>query len=84
MQEIVMRHRIPQFGHIFQAMDMLQGITAIYGLDVARMREALPKETDHMTKKSRRGFTNFLAWNTTDQEDAYRSFRDVTPRVMLS
>jgi peptidyl-dipeptidase Dcp len=23
-EEIVMRHRIPQFGHIFQAMDMLQ------------------------------------------------------------
>jgi hypothetical protein len=30
-EEIVMRHRIPQFGHIF-SMDMLQGITAIYGL----------------------------------------------------
>jgi peptidyl-dipeptidase Dcp len=30
-EEIVMRHRIPQFGHIFSS-DMLQGITAIYGL----------------------------------------------------
>jgi peptidyl-dipeptidase Dcp len=39
-EEIVMRHRIPQFGHIFQAMDMLQVITAIYGLMSARMREA--------------------------------------------
>jgi peptidyl-dipeptidase Dcp len=26
----------------------------------------------------------FSVGNTTDQEDAYRSFGDVTPRVMLS
>jgi hypothetical protein len=30
-EEIVMRHRFRNFGH-FQAMDMLQVITAIYGL----------------------------------------------------
>jgi hypothetical protein len=82
-----MRHRIPQFGHIFQAMDMLQVITAIYGLMwLARMRtRLLPKETDLMTKKSRKALRKvFSVGNTTDQEDAYRSFRDVTPRVMLS
>jgi Zn-dependent oligopeptidase len=58
-EEIVMRHRIPQFGHIFQAMDML----GIYlWADVIMHTRLLPKETDHMTKKSRRGTKAFLAW----------------------
>jgi peptidyl-dipeptidase Dcp len=55
-EEIVMRHRIPEFGHIFQAMDMPQ-VTACHlwlmwiSTDAFRL---LPKETD-LTKKSRRG-----------------------------
>jgi peptidyl-dipeptidase Dcp len=31
-EEIVMRHRIPQFGHIFSSDGYAAGITAIYGL----------------------------------------------------
>jgi hypothetical protein len=66
-----MRHRIPQFGHIFQAMDMLQGITAIYGLMwLARMRtRLLPKETDHDKEVAKRLYESVLAW------EYYRSRR---------
>jgi hypothetical protein len=47
-EEIVMRHRIPQFGHIFQAMDMLQG--NLWADVISGCVRGLPKETDHMTK----------------------------------
>jgi peptidyl-dipeptidase Dcp len=64
-EEIVMRHRIPQFGHIFSSDGYAAGYYSYLWADVISTDayEALPKETDLMTKKSRRGFTKaFLAW----------------------
>jgi hypothetical protein len=41
--------------------------------------EALPEETDHMTKKSRRGFTKALAWEIL-QIKKMQSFRVAGPK----
>jgi peptidyl-dipeptidase Dcp len=81
-EEIVMRHRIPQFGHIFQAMDMLQ-VIAMADVISTDAYEALPKETDHMTKKSQRLYEKRLAWEILQIKKMLQSFgRD--PKVMLS
>jgi hypothetical protein len=82
-EEIVMRHRIPQFGHIFQAMDMLQVLQYLWA-DVMHGCGLLPKETDHMTKKSRRGFTKRFSVEYYRSRRCLQKFGDVTPRVMLS
>jgi hypothetical protein len=57
-EEIVMRHRFRNSDIFFQAMDMLQVITAIYGLMMISTDayEAFT-EGDGPDKRSRRGFT---------------------------
>jgi peptidyl-dipeptidase Dcp len=68
-EEIVMRHRIHQFGHIFQAMDMLQNYYSYLWADVINTDSSTEyrRRRIYMIKKSRRGLYSVLVGNTTDQ-----------------
>jgi hypothetical protein len=79
-EEIVMRHRFRNSDIFFKRWDMLQVITVIlgwcdqHGCVRGFYRRTHDKEVEETYESV------FSVGNTTDQEDAYRSFRDVTPR----
>jgi peptidyl-dipeptidase Dcp len=84
-----MRHRIPQFGHIFSSDGYAAGYYSYLWADVISTDayEALPKETDLMTKKSRRGFTKaFLAWEIHRSRRCLQKFwgRDPKSDALMS
>ncbi len=78
--EIVMRHRIPQFGHIFSGDDYAAGYYGYLWADVisADATEAFTESKDGLYDKkvSTRLLDNvFSVGNTVDPEKAYQRFR---------
>lgn len=77
--EIVMRHRIPQFGHIFSGDDYAAGYYSYLWADVisADAYEAFTEAKGPYDKAvAKRMYDNvFSIGNTIDQELAYRKFR---------
>lgn len=82
--EIVMRHRIPQFGHIFSSDGYAAGYYSYLWSDVisADAYGAFTEgEGPYDKKVAKRLFdTVFSVGNTTDQEEAYRAFRGRDPK----
>ncbi|TDE06423.1 M3 family metallopeptidase [Flavobacterium hiemivividum] len=82
--EIVMRHRIPQFGHIFSSDGYAAGYYSYLWSDVisADAYGAFTESEGPYDKKvAKRLFdTVFSVGNTTDQEEAYRAFRGRDPK----
>jgi peptidyl-dipeptidase Dcp len=83
-EEIVMRHRIPQFGHIFSSDGYAAGYYSYLWADVISTDayEAFTEGNGPYDKEvAKRLYGSvFSVGNTTDQEDAYRSFRGRDPK----
>lgn len=83
-EEIVMRHRIPQFGHIFSSDGYAAGYYSYLWADVISTDayEAFTEANGPYDKEvAKRLYDSvFSVGNTTDQEDAYRSFRGRDPK----
>ncbi len=77
--EIVMRHRIPQFGHLFSSDDYAAGYYSYLWADVisADAYEAFTEAKGPYDKAvAKRLYDNvFSIGNTVDQEKAYKKFR---------
>jgi peptidyl-dipeptidase Dcp len=84
-KEIVMRHRIPQFGHIFSSDGYAAGYYSYLWADVISTDayEAFTEGNGPYDKEvAKRLYESvFSVGNTTDQEDAYRSFRGRDPKT---
>jgi peptidyl-dipeptidase Dcp len=84
-EEIVMRHRIPQFGHIFSSDGYAAGYYSYLWADVISTDayEAFTEGNGPYDKEvAKRLYDSvFSVGNTTDQEDAYRSFRGRDPKT---
>ncbi len=84
-KEIVMRHRIPQFGHIFSGDDYAAGYYSYLWADVicADAYEAFTEAGGPYDKAvAKRLYDHvFSVGNTVDQEDAYRAFRGRNPKI---
>ncbi|WP_082210571.1 M3 family metallopeptidase [Flavobacterium sp. ABG] len=82
--EIVMRHRIPQFGHIFSSDGYAAGYYSYLWADVinADAYEAFLEGKGPYDKEvSKRLYDNvFSTGNTIDQEKAYENFRGRAPK----
>lgn len=83
--EIVMRHRIPQFGHIFSGDDYAAGYYSYLWADVisADAYEAFTDGKGPYDKViAKKLFDNvFSIGNTIDQEEGYRKFRGRNPKI---
>lgn len=84
-KEIVMRHRMPQFSHIFSSDDYASGYYSYLWADVisADAYEAFTEGKGAYDKVvSKKLLENiFSVGNTTDQGDAYRAFRGRDPKI---
>lgn len=84
-KEIVMRHRIPQFGHIFSSDGYAAGYYSYLWADVmsADAYEAFTEAKGPYDKTVARRLlkTIFSVGNTTDQEEAYKAFRGRNPKI---
>jgi len=84
-KEIVMRHRIPQFGHIFSSDDYAAGYYSYLWADVisADAFEAFTEAKGPYDKAVAKRLLNtiFSVGNTTDQEEAYKAFRGRAPKI---
>jgi peptidyl-dipeptidase Dcp len=84
-EEIVMRHRIPQFGHIFSSDGYAAGYYSYLWADVISTDafEAFTEGKGPYDKEvAKRLYDSvFSVGNTTDQEEAYRSFRGRDPKT---
>jgi peptidyl-dipeptidase Dcp len=84
-KEIVMRHRIPQFGHIFSSDDYASGYYSYLWSDVisADAFEAFTEAKGPYDKEVAKRLLNtvFSVGNTTDQEEAYKAFRGRAPKI---
>jgi peptidyl-dipeptidase Dcp len=83
--EIVMRHRIPQFGHIFAGDSYSAGYYSYLWSDVltADAYEAFVEAGgpyDHVVAARLRKYV-FSVGNTIDQAEAYRAFRGRDPKI---
>jgi peptidyl-dipeptidase Dcp len=82
--EIVMRHRIPQFGHIFSSDGYAAGYYSYLWADVinADAYEAFMEGKGPYDKKVAKRLydTIFSVGNTVDQEKAYENFRGRAPQ----
>ncbi|WP_133526452.1 M3 family metallopeptidase [Flavobacterium sp. 245] len=82
--EIVMRHRIPQFGHIFSSDGYAAGYYSYLWADVinADAWEAFTEGKGPYDKKVAKRLydTVFSVGNTIDQEKAYENFRGRAPK----
>ena len=83
--EIVMRHRIPQFGHIFSSDEYSAGYYSYLWADVicADAYEAFTEAKGPYDKEVAKRLLKYVfsSGNTTDQGDAYRSFRGRDAKV---
>ena len=83
--EIVMRHRTPQFGHIFSSDEYSAGYYSYLWADVicADAFEAFTEGKGPFDKEVAKRLLKFVfsSGNTTDQGDAYRSFRGRDAKV---
>ncbi len=83
--EIVMRHRIPQFGHIFSGDDYAAGYYSYLWADVisADAFEAFTEAKGPYDKDiAKKLLVNvFSIGNTMDQEEAYKKFRGRKPKI---
>ncbi len=83
--EIVMRHRIPQFGHIFSGDDYAAGYYSYLWADVisADAYEAFTEAKGPYDKAVAKSMYDnvFSIGNTVDQEDAYRKYRGRDPKI---
>ena len=84
-KEIVMRHRTPQFGHIFSSDDYASGYYSYLWADVisADAFEAFTEANGPYDKVVAKRLLNtiFSVGNTTDQEEAYKAFRGRAPKI---
>ena len=84
-QEIVMRHRTPQFGHVFAGDGYSAGYYSYLWSDVlnADAFEAFAEAGGPYDKKVAERLRKYIftVGNTIDPADAYRSFRGRDPRV---
>ena len=84
-KEIAMRHRIPQFGHIFSSDDYASGYYGYLWADVisADAFEAFTEAKGPYDKAVAKRLlkTIFSVGNTTDQEEAYKAFRGRAPKI---
>lgn len=83
--ELVMRHRIPQFGHIFSSDSYSAGYYSYLWADVitADAFEAFTEAGgpyDHAVAERLRKYI-FSVGNTVDPAEAYRNFRGRDPRI---
>ena len=80
-----MRHRMPQFSHIFSSDDYASGYYSYLWADVisADAYEAFTEGKGAYDKVvSKKLLENiFSVGNTTDQGDAYRAFRGRDPKI---
>lgn len=83
--EIVMRHRTPQFGHIFSSDEYSAGYYSYLWADVicADAYEAFTEAKGPYDKEVAKRLLKFVfsSGNTTDQGDAFRSFRGRDAKV---
>ncbi|MEC4050227.1 M3 family metallopeptidase [Flavobacterium sp. SUN046] len=83
--EIVMRHRTPQFGHIFSSDEYSAGYYSYLWADVicADAYEAFTEAKGPYDKEVAKRLLKYVfsSGNTTDQGDAYRSFRGRDAKV---
>ena len=83
--EIVMRHRTPQFGHIFSSDEYSAGYYSYLWADVicADAYEAFTEVKGPYDKEVAKRLLKFVfsSGNTTDQGDAFRSFRGRDAKV---
>jgi peptidyl-dipeptidase Dcp len=87
--EIVMRHRTPQFGHIFSSDEYSAGYYSYLWADVIRedAYQAFTEGKGAYDKEVAKRLLKYVfsSGNTTDQGDAYRSFRgrDANANAMM-
>lgn len=83
--EIVMRHRTPQFGHIFSSDEYSAGYYSYLWADVicADAYEAFTEAKGPYDKEVAKRLLKYVfsSGNTTDQGDAFRSFRGRDAKV---
>lgn len=84
-KEIVMRHRMPQFSHVFSSDDYASGYYSYLWADVisADAYEAFTEGKGAYDKAVAKKLLEniFSVGNTTDQGDAYRDFRGRDPKI---
>ncbi|MFV7234371.1 M3 family metallopeptidase [Flavobacterium sp. ZB4R12] len=84
-EEIVMRHRTPQFGHIFSSDEYSAGYYSYLWADVicADAYEAFTEAKGPYDKEVAKRLLKYVfsSGNTTDQGDAYRAFRGRDAKV---
>ena len=84
-KEIVMRHRTPQFGHIFSSDEYSAGYYSYLWADVicADAYEAFTEAKGPYDKEVAKKLLKYVfsSGNTTDQGDAFRSFRGRDAKV---
>lgn len=84
-REIVMRHRLPQFGHLFQSDSYSAGYYSYLWSDVlnADAFEAFTEAGGPYDKKVAERLRNYIfsVGDTVDPADTYRKFRGRDPRV---
>lgn len=84
-QEMVMRHRLPQFGHLFSSDGYSAGYYSYIWADVisADAYQAFTEAGSPYDKAvAKRLFEKvFSVGNTNDQEEAYRNFRGRDPKI---
>src|SRR4029434_6113679 len=84
-REIVMRHRTPQFGHVFSSDSYSAGYYSYLWTDViaADAFEAFTEARGPYDKKRAERLYKYIfsVGNTVDPAEAYRQFRGRDPRV---
>lgn len=83
--EIVMRHRIPQFGHLFSSEEYASGYYGYLWADVlsSDAYEAFTETGNPYNKEVAQRFHNHImsVGNTVDPSETYRKFRGRDPKV---
>jgi peptidyl-dipeptidase Dcp len=84
-REVAMRHRLPQFNHLFTSDSYSAGYYSYLWSDVmaADAQEAFKESGDVFDKKLAAGMKNYILapGNTTDRAEAFRQFRGRDPDV---
>ena len=84
-KEVAMRHRLPQFNHLFASDSYSAGYYSYLWSEVmdADTREAFAEAGDVFDKKTAEGMRKYILapGNSTDRAEAYRKFRGRDPQV---